>query len=174
MLFRFSTMYYGLPKIYSLYPKIRLRARDTLEEKTEKKYSVSLLNQSENLNVSGYKSISVAAGNLGQISLEQGLDVQIGGELRPGTELKAHFSDQGSTLDGVTREISEFDMIYVTLSDPKFDILAGDQYINWPMQGILSGQKNQRTVSLCSSGALFYGSFWGTFRGKFHQRNLAR
>ena len=165
MLFRFSTMYYGLPKIYSLYPKIRLRARDTLEEKTEKKYSVSLLNQSENLNVSGYKSISVAAGNLGQISLEQGLDVQIGGELRPGTELKAHFSDQGSTLDGVTREISEFDMIYVTLSDPKFDILAGDQYINWPMQGILSGQKKIKGLSVSVHPGLFSMGAFGALSG---------
>lgn len=168
MLFHYATLYYGLPKIYSLYPKIRLRSRDTLKEKTEKKASISLLNQSENLNVSGYKSISVAAGNLGQISLEQGLDVQIGGEIRPGTELKAHFSDQGSTLDGATREISEFDMIYVTLSDPKFDILAGDQYINWPMEGILSGQKKIKGLSVSVHPGLFsIGAFGALSGGNF-------
>jgi len=165
MRFRFSTMYYGLPKIYSLYPKISLKFRDTLKMQTEKKQSVSLLNQSENLSVSGYKSISVAAGNLGQISLEQGLDVQIGGELRPGTELKAHFSDQGSTLDGATREISEFDMIYVTLSDPKFNILAGDQYIKWPMQGILSSQKKIKGLSVSVHPGLFSVGAFGALSG---------
>ncbi len=166
MLFHYSTMYYGLPKVYSLYPKIRLRARDTLNEQTtDKKRSVSLLNQSENLNVSGYKSISVAAGNLGQISLEQGLDVQIGGELRPGTELKAHFSDQGSTLDGATREISEFDMIYVTLSDPKFDIVAGDQYVSWTIDGILSGEKKIKGLSVSVRPGLFSVGAFGALSG---------
>ena len=168
MLFRYATMYYGLPKIYSLYPKIQLKPRDTLKVQTEEKRTVSLLNQGENLNVSGYKSISVSAGNLGQISLEQGLDVQIGGELRPGTELKAHFNDQGSTLDGVTREISEFDMIYLTLSDPKFDIRAGDQYLSWPVQGILSGQKKIKGLSAYVHPGLFFGgSLWSTLRGNY-------
>ncbi len=168
MQFHYTTMFYGLPKIYSLYPKIGLRIKDTLKTETEQKRAVSILNQGENLSVSGYKSISVAAGNLGQISLEQGLDVQIGGELRPGTQLKAHFSDQGSTLDGATREISEFDMIYVTLSDPKFDILAGDQFLNWPMDGILSGQKKIKGLSVSWHPGLFsIGAFGALSGGNF-------
>jgi hypothetical protein len=170
MLFRYATMYYGLPKIYSLYPKIQLKPRDTLKVQTEEKRTVSLLNQGENLNVSGYKSISVSAGNLGQISLEQGLDVQIGGELRPGTELKAHFNDQGSTLDGVTREISEFDMIYLTLSDPKFDIRAGDQYLSWPVQGILSGQKKIKGLSAYVHPGLFSVGAFGALSGGNYTR----
>ncbi|HEX3020704.1 MAG TPA: hypothetical protein VHP36_10400, partial [Chitinispirillaceae bacterium] len=162
---QYRTRYYGLPKIYSLYPKVRLKIRDTLSTEIEKKRSVSILNQSENLSVSGYKSISVAAGNLGQISLEQGLDVQIGGELRAGTELKAHFSDQGSTLDGATREISEFDMIYVSLSDPKFDVLAGDQYLKWPFEGILSGQKKIKGLSIAFHPGPFSISAFGALSG---------
>lgn len=169
--------YYGLPKIYSLFPKVRLQIRDSITIEAEKSRSASILSERENLSVSGYKSISVAAGNLGQISLEQGLDVQIGGELRPGTELKAHFSDQGSTLDGATREISEFDMIYVTLSDPRFNVVAGDQFLNWPFEGILSGQKKIKGLSVSAhSKKISVGTFGALSGGKFttetwHGRN---
>lgn len=101
----------------------------------------------ENLAVSGYKSIAVSMGSYGEVNLEQGLDVRIGGEIRPGTQLEAHLSDQGSTLDGATREISDFDMIYVTLKDRLYSLTAGDQYVDWPFQGILSGHKKIKGIS---------------------------
>lgn len=164
----YNTKFYGLPKIYSLYPKVRLKIRDTLKTEIDKEKSASLLNNKENLSVSGYKSISIAAGNLGQICLEQGLDVQIGGELRPGTKLEAHFTDQGSTLDGATREISEFDMIYVTLTDSKFRVVAGDQYLNWPFQGIYYGQKKIKGLSIdVHPGPFSVGVFGALTGGNF-------
>ena len=56
-------------------------------------------------------------------------------------------------------------MIYVTLSDPKFDILAGDQYINWPMQGILSGQKKIKGLSVSVHPGLFSMGAFGALSG---------
>jgi len=93
------------------------------------------------LSISGYKSFGVSIGELGEVNLEQGLEAEIEGEIRPGTTLRAYLSDQGSSIDGSTREISEFDMINVNLSNKNFNITAGDQFIEWLDEGILSGQK---------------------------------
>ena len=173
----YETHYYGIPGIYSLFPKVHVNPDDTsYTGKTDTIGSRLSLSENENLSISGYKSIGVAVGSFGQINLEQGLDVRIGGEIRPGTEISAHLSDQGTSLDGATREISEFDMIYVALTDPKISAVAGDQYIEWLSGGILSGQKKIKGLSASlhpgrfsvqAFGALSGGKFMvETFRGR--------
>jgi len=120
-----------------------------------------------NLSVSGYKSFGVSIGELGEINLEQGLEVTVEGEIRPGTTLGAYLSDQGSTIDGSTREISDFDMMNVRLTNKNFSVIAGDQYALWPEGGILSGQKKiigiSAEVTPAGTGASVnaFGSFSG-------------
>ena len=140
---RFRTLFYGVPKIFSLYSKTYLDPKDTAMAfaDTAKFAGLSLVPREENLSVSGYKSVAVSVGSFGQVNLEQGLDVRIGGEIRPQTSVSAHLSDQGSSLDGATREISDFDMIYIALDNPSYHAVAGDQYVAWPFQGLLSGRK---------------------------------
>ncbi len=104
-------------------------------------------------------------GSLGEINLEQGLEVMIGGEIRPGTELSAHLTDQGSSLEGSTREISDFDMVYVTLTNPSFSISAGDQIAQWPVKGILSGQKKIKGISASVTPRGTSVSAFGSFSG---------
>jgi hypothetical protein len=163
---RFQTDFYGLPKTFSLYKKNYL---DSIKELTGQPDSgftfFSEATTKENLSVSGYKSVAVSMGSYGEVNLEQGLDVRIGGEIRPGTQLEAHLSDQGSTLDGATREISDFDMIYVTLKDPLYSLTAGDQYIDWPFQGILSGQKKIKGISATVAPSRFKFSAFGALSG---------
>ncbi|MCL2183933.1 MAG: hypothetical protein FWB85_10755 [Chitinispirillia bacterium] len=102
---------------------------------------ISTDNDYGNLSISGYKSMGVSVGELGEVNLEQGLEALIEGEVRPGTVLRAVLSDQGASIDGSTREISEFDMMRVELTNKKFTAIAGDQYAEWLGGGILSGQK---------------------------------
>ena len=109
----------------------------------------------------------MSIGSFGQINLEQGLDVTIGGEIRPGTEINAHLTDQGTSLDGATREISEFDMIYIALTDPRFGAVAGDQYINWPISGIFRGQKKIKGLSASYSPHNFSVGAFGALSGGF-------
>jgi hypothetical protein len=143
----FHTIFYGVPKIFSLYTKTYLDRFDTTQRQDTFIAHAGVPQREEKLNVSGYKSVGVSVGSFGQVNLEQGLDVQIGGEIRPQTTVKAHLSDQGSSLDGQTREISDFDMIYITLDDPSFHAVAGDQYVGWPFKGLLSGQKKIKGLS---------------------------
>ncbi|MBN2037879.1 MAG: hypothetical protein JW768_14150, partial [Chitinispirillaceae bacterium] len=143
----FSTAFYGVPKFFSLYKKSYLTMHDTAGLTDTLTKSSTEPSHDEILAVSGYKSFGMAVGNLGQVNLEQGLDVRIGGELKPRTSVSAHLSDQGSSLEGTTREISDFDMIYLSLQDPSYGAVAGDQYVAWPFKGLVSGQKKIKGLS---------------------------
>ncbi len=163
---RFETDYYGLPKMYSFYEKRYRTPEDTSGEKSDDSlYRSKPPPQRELLTVSGYKTVGVSMGSFGQLNLEQGLDVRIGGEIRPGTEVSAHLNDQGSSLDGTTREISEFDMIYIALNDPRFSVVVGDHYVRWPFQGILEGRKKIKGISASVSPKNFTVNGFGALAG---------
>lgn len=169
----FKTDFYGLPKTYSLFEKKYSDPKTASLSLEDSSSSFLSQNPVENLSVSGYKSLLVSMGSFGEVNLEQGLDVRIGGEIRPGTEINAHLSDQGSTLDGATREISEFDMIYVTLTDPLYNITVGDQYMEWPFKGILSGQKKIKGISASLTPRNFQiGAFGALSGGTFTIENF--
>jgi len=143
----FNSFFYGVPKIYSLYPKTYLDRYDTTQMSDSAAALLAPPRREDKIKVAGYKSIGVSVGSFGQINLEQGLDVQIGGEIKPQTTVKAHLADQGSSLDGETREISDFDRIFIELDDPSYRAVAGDQYVAWPFPGLLSGEKKIKGLS---------------------------
>ena len=164
----FTTSFYGIPKIFSLYPKRYFDPNDTAMKSDT--FSAPALEPDKNkLAVSGYKSVGVSLGNFGKLNLEQGLDVKIGGNIRPQTTVTAHLSDQGSSLDGQTREINDFDMIYLAIDDPSFHSIIGDQYVAWPFQGLLSGRKKIKGISASvgpKSSPLSIGAFGALSGGK--------
>jgi hypothetical protein len=143
----FNTFFYGVPKIYSLYSKTYIERYDTAQMSDSVAALLTPPLREEKIKVAGYKSIGVSVGSFGQINLEQGLDVQLGGEIKPQTTVKAHLADQGSSLDGETREISDFDKIFIELDDPSYHAVVGDQYVAWPFQGLLSGEKKIKGLS---------------------------
>jgi len=153
--------------VFSLHPK---RSVPTLGVLADDSVTVSAEdiphNDYSNLNISGYKSFGVSVGSLGEVNLEQGLEVIIEGEIRPGTRLSAYLNDEGSSLDGSTREISDFDNVYITLENENFTVTAGDQFAVWPIEdGILSGQKKIMGISAQvmpgNSSVNAFGSFSG-------------
>lgn len=162
---RFETDYFGLSKTFSLFPKLYARESELKALSDSSVLRRTSYSERENLSVSGYKSIGVSVGSFGEINLEQGLDVRIGGQIRPGTEVSAHLSDQGSSLDGATREISEFDMIYVALTDPLYGAVAGDQYISWIPSGIFKEQKKIKGLSASLHPDRFHLSAFGALSG---------
>ncbi|MDR2727676.1 MAG: DUF2460 domain-containing protein, partial [Chitinispirillales bacterium] len=153
--------------VFSLHPKRSVATLDILTDDSSVISAAPLPhNDYGNLNISGYKSFGVSIGSLGEINLEQGLEVKIEGEIRPGTHLSAYLNDEGSSLDGSTREISDFDQIYITLKNEKFIVTAGDQFANWPIEaGILSGQKKIMGISAevkpKNSSVNVFGAFSG-------------
>ncbi|HEX2958491.1 MAG TPA: hypothetical protein VHO70_16770 [Chitinispirillaceae bacterium] len=164
----FKTDYYGLPKVYSLFPKTFFTPSDSVQKVTKSDKRFFSINDNEQLSISGYKSVGVSVGTFGQINIAQGLDIEINGEIRPGTEIGAHLSDAGSSLEGNTREISDFDMVYITLKDPLFDVTAGDQYVSWLPGGILTGNKKIKGLSVNVHRKLWHvGTFGALSGGKY-------
>ncbi|MCL2688804.1 MAG: DUF2460 domain-containing protein [Chitinispirillia bacterium] len=154
------------PTIY-LHPKRSVPTLALLADDSITTSTASLLyDDYSNLSISGYKSFGVSVGSLGEVNLEQGLEVIIEGEIRPGTHLSAYLSDEGSSLDGSTREISDFDQVNITLTNENFTVIAGDQFAVWSIEnGILSGQKKIMGISAevtpKSSSVNAFGSFSG-------------
>ncbi|MDR2694312.1 MAG: DUF2460 domain-containing protein [Chitinispirillales bacterium] len=124
-----------------------------------------------NLSITGYKSFGVSVGELGEVNLEQGLEALIEGEIRPGTTLRAQLSDQGSQLDGSTREISDIDIMFIELTSKRFTVTAGDRYAKWLQGGLLSGEKKivgiSASVTPDASERLTLNAF-GSFSGGNH------
>jgi hypothetical protein len=170
---------YGVPKIFFLHEKRSVKSTDTLIAPQLRELAsspASPQNDYGGLSVAGYKSFGFSVGELGEINLEQGLEVTVSGEVRPGTTLSAHLSDEGTTIDGATREISDFDMMNVRLTNKKFSVVAGDQYALWPEGGILSGQKKivgiSASVTPGKSGVSV--SAFGSFSGGNHTVQTVR
>jgi hypothetical protein len=140
---RFTVLHTGFPRIYSLYEKRYAAANDTLILVRDSLLRIPQNRFSEeNLTLSGYKSINVSMGTMGNVNLEQTLDVTLSGEIAPHTTLSGHLTDQGTSLEG-TREISDLDRIYVELVNPRYMCSVGDQYLYWPVtNGLMQGQKN--------------------------------
>jgi hypothetical protein len=162
----FTTDFYGIRKVFALYPKRYLDLNDTALRPDTAAASAGPAPR-DKLSISGYKSVTASLGTLGQVNLEQGLDVRIGGEIRPGTTVIAHLSDQSSSLDGETRDISDFDMINIEIKDPSFHSIIGDQYVAWPFTGLLSGEQKIKGISLdlTPKGSVFSVGAFGAIAG---------
>jgi hypothetical protein len=138
----------GLLHTYTLYPKRSFNPATPAESTlVQPPLALSALQGAENLTIRGYKSVGISLGSLGQMNMQQALDMTVEGSVGATAQLRAHISDEGSSLDGATREISELDRIYVTLTHPRFEITVGDQYHHWERGGLLSLQKKVQGIS---------------------------
>ncbi|MDR2577350.1 MAG: hypothetical protein LBC70_00870 [Chitinispirillales bacterium] len=158
------------PDVFYLHPKRSVKSIDSLvapsaADSLRGGMVISSDDDYGNLFISGYKSFGVSVGELGEINLEQGLEAVIEGEVRPGTMLRAQLSDQGSSLDGSTREISEFDMMFISLTNKNFAVTAGDMFTVWPAGGILSGQKKVVGISAAVTPGPAAVHAFGSFSG---------
>ncbi len=143
---RFETFNFGMPRIYTLFDKRFAGVRDTLVMIRDSLFKTKANEfAEENVTLSGYKSFNISVGTGGNMNLEQALDVSLSGEVAPQTVLSGHLTDQGTTLEG-TRELSDFDRIYVELDNPRYSLVVGDQYAYWPVSGgIFTGDQKKLT-----------------------------
>ena len=143
---RCTTRDFGMPRTYSLFEKRFAGLHDTVVLLRDSLFRTRAEEfAEEKVTVSGYKSINVSVGTAGGMNLEQALDVNLSGDLAPHTTLSGHLTDQGTNIEG-TRELSDFDRIYVALDNPKYSIVVGDQYAYWPVPaGILTGEQKKLT-----------------------------
>ena len=169
----YSTDFYGVKKIYSLYPKKTIQPGDTLNSKQLTKLETAPFFTNDNINISGYKSVGISLGNQGQMDLEQALEVRISGNINENTELSANLSDQGASLQGDTREIGEIDKMFVTLKNPLYSVTVGDMYMSMPAGGLIEGHKKIKGISAGYTGKQLHASFATAISGgKFTVQNI--
>ncbi len=159
------------PKKVSLFPKQHLTTIDSIYQNNS--FNYSLQKKNEELSIYGYKSFSLSVDNNGALFFDQGLDIQIKGNLNKETELSGHLSDKGSSLENTTKEISDFDFIYLQLKNPKYDIIIGDQYIdrkNW----IYNSNKKVKGISgSFQKNSLYVKTFGALAGGIYTKQNIA-
>lgn len=148
----YRTRYPGLSKSYSLYQRTVVTAGDTVVAPLGPARTTRLLAGEEALTVSGFKSVGVSMGSQGRMNLEQAMDVRVFGKIAKNTEISANLTDQGTSLEGDTREIGEIDMLYIALKNPLYNIVAGDQYVSLPEDGLLSGHKKIKGLAAAYTG----------------------
>jgi len=157
---RYATYNFGMPRLYSLFDKRFAGSRDTLVMIRDSIFRIKTNEfADENVTLSGYKSINISVGTGGNMNLQQALDVTLSGEVAPQTTLSGHLTDQGTNIEG-TRELSDFDRIYVQLDNPRYTLVVGDQYEYWPVAGgIFTGDQKKLTgISAEYKGGVSGGS----------------
>ncbi|NLD93332.1 MAG: DUF2460 domain-containing protein [Fibrobacter sp.] len=159
------------PKKVSLFPKQHLTSIDSIFQNNS--FNYSLQKKNEELSIFGYKSFSLSVDNNGALFFDQGLDIQLKGNINSETVLSGHLSDKGSSLENTTKEISDFDFIYLQLKNPKYDIVIGDQYIgrkNW----IYNSNKKVKGISgSFKKNSLFVKTFGALAGGMFTKQNIS-
>ncbi len=103
-----------------------------------------------NLNYRGSISRSILAGNNQDLSLNSNLNLQFSGKIDPETEIAAVITDNNIPIqpDGATRQIQEFDKIYIQVKRKNTSLLAGDYEISSPQGYFMKYYKKLRGATL--------------------------
>lgn len=130
-----------------------------------------------NLNYRGSISRSILAGNNQDLSLNSNLNLQFSGKIDPETEIAAVITDNNIPIqpDGATRQIQEFDKIYIQVTRKKTSLLAGDYEIGSPDGYFMKYYKKLRgatltnTSQISESTSLQSKASFAISRGKFNR-----
>jgi hypothetical protein len=165
---RYEMDFRGLRKRYALFSRTFLDTSDTAATADVYDEAHYGAHADQSVALSGYKSIGVSLGSQGQMNLEQALEVSVFGKIAPQTEVSANISDQGTSLEGATREIGELDMVYVSLDNPRYNVTVGDQFRVWPEGGLLGGHKKIKGISATYTGNRLLAGGFGAITGGKH------
>jgi hypothetical protein len=109
--------------------------------------------QASDLNFSGSKTISVDLDSKQGLGLEQATRINLKGNLQ-GVDLSAVLSDVGNPIppEGTTKELSEFDKIFIKLQTDKFVGSYGDNDLIQSFDGL--GSINKKIIGVLLNGRL--------------------
>src|SRR5690606_13091472 len=165
-----------LTKEYSIYDDSRVVSNDEYDGML---YSLDVGNQKrfvpfEGLNTSGSISRGVTVGNNQNAVTNSSLDLQITGKLSDQVNIRASIQDSNIPVQegGYSQKLDEFDQIFIELFSDKWNIRAGDLFLenrksrflnfNKKVQGLSSqltfGEDDNRTT-VFSSVALVRGQY---------------
>lgn len=165
-----------LTKEYSIYSDKRVVSNDAYDGTL---YSLDLQSQKrfvpfEGLNTSGSISRGVTIGNNQNTVSNSSLDLQISGKLSDKVNIRASIQDSNIPIQegGYSQKLDEFDQVFIELYADKWNIKAGDLFLenrkskflnfNKKVQGIsteFSFGNDQHNTTIFSSVALVKGQY---------------
>jgi len=106
----------------------------------------------QQLDVHGAKTFSLSIDDGGTTDLDQGLTIKAAGDIA-GVEVDAHVTDEEASFvpEGTTKEIQDFDRIFVGLSRNNWEIELGDLDFTHPLFGY--GSIDRRLAGLKADAA---------------------
>ena len=107
--------------------QIRIAEGDIFYHPIEKKAGTELI-ESTGLEYDGALTRGFSVGNNQSLVLDSELNLQLSGNIGDGYEIKAAITDNNLPIqaDGTTRQIQEFDKVFIEIKKNQHSILAGD------------------------------------------------
>jgi hypothetical protein len=136
-----------LTKVYSIYDQDRVVANDGNLYKVNR--SVKKFVPFDGLNTSGSITRGVTIGNNQNASVTSNLDLQITGKISDKVSLRASIQDSNIPLqdNGYSQKLDEFDQIFIELFTDKWNIRAGDLFLENRQSRFLNFNKKVQGLS---------------------------
>ena len=136
-----------LTKTYSIYDQDRVVANDGGLYKVNR--SVKKFVPFDGLNTSGSITRGVTIGNNQNASVSSNLDLQITGKISDKVSLRASIQDSNIPLqdNGYSQKLDEFDQIFIELFTDKWNIRAGDLFLENRQSRFLNFNKKVQGLS---------------------------
>ena len=137
----------NLTKTYSIYDQNRVVANDGNLYKVNR--SVKKFVPFDGLNTSGSITRGVTIGNNQNASVTSNLDLQITGKISDKVSLRASIQDSNIPLQdgGYSQKLDEFDQIFIELFTDKWNIRAGDLFLENRQSRFLNFNKKVQGLS---------------------------
>ena len=136
-----------LTKTYSIYDQNRVVANDGNLYKVNR--SINKFVPFDGLNTSGSITRGVTVGNNQNASVSSNLDLQITGKISDKVSLRASIQDSNIPLQagGYSQKLDEFDQIFIELFTDKWNIRAGDLFLENRQSRFLNFNKKVQGLS---------------------------
>ena len=135
----------------------------------------------QGLNYSGSFGRGLTAGNSQSLVLNSTFNLQLGGEIGDGIDLRAVISDANIPIqaEGTTQQLQEFDQVFIELTKGQQSLVAGDYRIEKPDGYFINYSKKLKGISYKNGsvydkkGNLGVSGSFAISGGKFARNQLA-
>jgi len=138
-----------LTKTYSVYDKNRIVPNEAGNLYTIKRDPIKTFKPFDGLNTSGSITRGITVGNNQNSTVNSNLDLQITGKISNKISLRASIQDSNIPLQdgGYSQTLDEFDQIFIELFSDKWNIRAGDLFIENRQSKFLNFNKKVQGLS---------------------------
>lgn len=134
----------------------------------------------EGLQYSGSFGRGLTAGNSQSLVLNSNFNMQLGGKIGDGIDLRAVISDANIPIqaEGTTQQLQEFDQVFIELTKDQQQLIAGDFRLQKPSSYFINYAKKLKGIKYSNQsifnekGNVSVDASFSISGGKFHRQSL--